>query len=440
MKSEKIIKLVGICLILLALIINPFVIEQLFDPDKNIGTVTILKIIVFEGVVFSVGFIAFKYSEKVIKIKKNELILLIIVLLLCFVVLEVSSRVYLCNFADSSVQSRFLLYGECGMKSVPGIPILSPHHYLNYYQTPDYKSKDGLNLHNSLGFRGEEITLPKPKGTYRIVILGGSSAYTAAVKDWHKDWARKLQKELRQIYNNDNIEVINAACGGWNSWESLINLEFRVLDIEPDMIIIYHGTNDVHTRQINPEFYTGDNSGRRKQWEGPEYPFYYKSMVIRIFTGINPEGGIEAFVGAEDTFPRALKDPGFNEKLNMTPMEAVKKNPPIFFERNLRNMIAIAKEHNISVLLSTWAHSNQFGDYTATPHYEYGFKENNEAVKKVGKSHNIPVYDFASEMPIDKQYWHDGRHVNEKGAELKGKLFAQFIKNNDLLKLPTINI
>lgn len=89
-------------------------------------------------------------------------------------------------------------------------------------------------------------------------------------------------------------------------------------------------------------------------------------------------------------------------------------------------MIALSKEHNISVLLSTWAHSNQFDDYAASPHYEYGFSENNEVVKKVGKSHSIPVYDFASEMPMDKQYWSDGdgRHVNEKGAELKGKLLV----------------
>lgn len=428
MGLENVIKAMGICLMLFALVTNPFIIGQLFAADKTIHSIAIiLRIIIFELVVFSFGLIVFIYSKKIIKIKKNELFFLILVLSLCFVVLEAGTRVYLCNFASSGVQSKYLLYGECGIT-----PIYSPHHYLNYYGSPNYKSKDGLNMHNSLGFRGDEIAIPKLEGTYRIVILGGSTAYTIGVKDWRKDWARQLQKELRESYNYDKIEVINGALGGWNSWESLINLEFRVLDIEPDMIIIYHGTNDVHTRLTNQEFYKGDNSGRRKQWVEPKFPIFLHSAVIRIITGINPEGGIGAFIDAETT-AGLTKDPSFNKKLNMTPMEAIKKNPPIYFERNLRNMIALSKEYNISVLLSTWAHSNQLDDYAASPHYEVGFKENNEVVKKVAKLHNVPCYDFESEMPKDKRYWSDGRHVNEEGAKIKGELFAKFIYENRLI-------
>lgn len=77
------------------------------------------------------------------------------------------------------MQSKYLLYGECGITP----SLYSPHHYLNYYGSPNYKSKDGLNMHNSLGFRGDEIAIPKLEGTYRIVILGGSTAYTIGVKD-----------------------------------------------------------------------------------------------------------------------------------------------------------------------------------------------------------------------------------------------------------------
>lgn len=104
-----------------------------------------------------------------------------------------------------------------------------------------------------------------------------------------------------------------------------------MLDIEPDMIIIYHGTNDVHTRLTNPEFYKGDNSGRRKQWVEPKFPIFLHSAVIRIITGINPEGGIGAFIDAETT-AGLTKDPSFNKKLNMTPMEAIKKNPPFILK------------------------------------------------------------------------------------------------------------
>ena len=68
-----------------------------------------------------------------------------------------------------------------------------------------------------------------------------------------------LEKILVEKYKYENIEVINAGVPGYTSWETLINFQFRVLDIEPDLIIIYHGTNDTHARLVLPKFYQSDN-------------------------------------------------------------------------------------------------------------------------------------------------------------------------------------
>ena len=57
----------------------------------------------------------------------------------------------------------------------------------------------------------------------------------------------------------------------------------------------------------------------------------------------------------------------------------------------------------------------------------------NVVVKEVGAENNVLVYDFVKDMPKDKKYWVDGRHVNDAGAELKGKLFAEYIYKNDLV-------
>jgi lysophospholipase L1-like esterase len=61
------------------------------------------------------------------------------------------------------------------------------------------------------------------------------------------------------------VQVINAGVGGYNCWEVLINLELRVLDLDPDLIIIYEGRNDVRAGLVEPASYRGDDSGRRKQ-------------------------------------------------------------------------------------------------------------------------------------------------------------------------------
>ena len=54
----------------------------------------------------------------------------------------------------------------------------------------------------------------------------------------------------------------------------------------------------------------------------------------------------------------------------------------------------------------------------------------------LGEQHDVPVYDFAAEMPPDRKYWNDGIHVNAEGATLKGRLFAEFLESSGLL--PTV--
>ncbi len=114
--------------------------------------------------------------------------------------------------------------------------------------------------------------------------------------------------------------------------------------------------------------------------------------------------------------------------------EILEKNPPVYFQRNLENMIAIAKEHGIEVLFSTWAYSPYLNDYASKGDYQKGFQENNEVVKEVANRNHIPLFDFAAVMPQDAKYWADGRHVNEVGALEKATLFAEFIDTQGLIK------
>ena len=119
---------------------------------------------------------------------------------------------------------------------------------------------------------------------------------------------------------------------------------------------------------------------------------------------------------------------------DVDPAKILEKNPPIYFQRNLENMIAIAKEHGIEVLFATWAYSPYLNDYASKDYYQQGFQENNEVVREVANRHHVPLFDFAAVMPQDAKYWADGRHVNEAGALEKATLFAEFIHTQRLIK------
>ena len=189
----------------------------------------------------------------------SNVLIAFISLIISFFVAEIGLRIFLQNFASEYTFLRYASYNQLLKRYGETGRIYSPHPYLGFYLTPNYSK--GANVHNSLGYRGDEIILPKPRSEYRIVCIGGSTTYTSQVKDYHWSYPYLLQNNLAEM-GYENVTVINAGVPGWSTWESLINFQFRVLDLEPDMIIVYHAVNDVGPRIVwPPEAYQGDNFG-----------------------------------------------------------------------------------------------------------------------------------------------------------------------------------
>jgi hypothetical protein len=102
--------------------------------------------------------------------------------------------------------------------------------------------------HNSLGFRGPEIARNKPAGVRRVTCIGASTTYGL---DLSPEQAYPAQ--LGQLLNAEHgrWEVINAGVPGWISTEILINLQLRVLPLEPDVVVILEGRNEILPQTYN---------------------------------------------------------------------------------------------------------------------------------------------------------------------------------------------
>jgi hypothetical protein len=408
-KFFLILRIILILLIILGVWFNYHYYPFLYFKKLSLGR---LMIAILIQVAWFGGALLLIFGKNLVYRRRKEILLFFIVLLICLGLLEIGLRVF-----------------------CPQRPLYSPHPYLNYYGTPNYRSSDGLNRHNSFGFRGPEITTPKPKGVFRIFLLGASSTYTIKVKDWHKDFARQLEEDLRKRYHYQKIEVVNAGIPGWTSWETLINFQFRILELEPDLIIVYHGASDLHARLVDPQHYRADNTGSRKQWQKVSFLSPFNLRLIQDLVQL-PEKTFDIKAPTSGM----TENSGYSRILKMTPSETLEKNPPIYFARNLRNLITLAKKEQVSVLLATWAYSDQFPDYIPTPHCQLGLKEHRELVKKVGLSEKVPVYDFASQMPKSKEFWSEGRHLNEKGSQLKGRLFGRYIFRNRIINREVLKL
>lgn len=419
----------GIILIVAGLLLRRLI-EITLVPDARIQSPVYLALIYAFQLLAIVSGLFLLIKQPAIRMpSKATLILPLFSILLTFSLLEIGARVWLDHLATPEQYDRYVLFTSIK----PADYAWTPHPYLTYYPTPNYRK--GRTSHNSLGYRNDEFPLAKPEGVYRIAVLGGSSTYDVRIEDNAATFTAQLEKLLKEGYGYKNVQVINAGVPGYNSWEILANLEFRVLDLNPDLVIIYEGINDVHARLVEPSAYRGDDLGRRQVWHAPRVALWEHSAVLRIVSrtlNITRQVSVDDFVSS----PTYLSWP-FEDRLsedNLDPAEILKENPPVYVRRNLENMIAIAKEHGVEIMFSTWAYSPYLNDYVSQGYYQQGLKEDNDLIKEVATDEHIPLFDFAAVMPQDVKYWADGRHSTEAGALLKAKLFAGFIDAQGLIE------
>ncbi len=129
------------------------------------------------------------------------------------------------------------LYGE---RVNPNAWIFEEHPYVVALPIGNKSySVNGIEIHhNSLGFRGAEF---QNKGTKkRVVAIGGSTTYCVDVSD--KDtWPAQLESLLGSEY-----EVLNLGMAGHSTAEHLYLLGSLVPRLEPDVIVMQIGLNDLH--------------------------------------------------------------------------------------------------------------------------------------------------------------------------------------------------
>lgn len=352
--------------------------------------------------------------------------------------LEGASRLFLAYFATPEQFSYYASLSQLEKRNE--VSKFTPHRYLGYVPTPNYHR--GANKHNRLGFRGDEFAVPKPPGVYRIVCLGGSTTYSMGVDDYTDSYPYRLQQELREE-GSAPVEVINAGVPGYASVESLINFELRVLDLEPDMLIVYHGINDVHLRLVwPPSVYRGDGLASARGRSGLDAPSLLESsslirMLLVRAKKIEPHGSLLRILGPvpEAAYSRELLRQyeagsyphGVFETVPARTM--LERNRPIYFERNIRGILAIARLHRVAVLLSTFGLAESgAGPAWLPPEYHSAIAEHNEMLGAIAAETQTPLVDIRALVPGSEEFYSDSYHFTEAGNRLRAKIYAEHIR------------
>jgi hypothetical protein len=143
-----------------------------------------------------------------------------------------------------------LLVAEAAVRLLYGAP---PHwrtpqvrHELTGYGYKPAPGQDawsgGAPVHtNAHGFRGPEWVVPKPPGTFRVMVLGDSLSFGNLVA-YEDTYAARLQQALGDP--GGPVEVLLAASGGWDTAQELAFLEQEGLRYEPDAVVLGFFYND----------------------------------------------------------------------------------------------------------------------------------------------------------------------------------------------------
>ena len=90
----------------------------------------------------------------------------------------------------------------------------------------------------SLGAARFHYAIPKPRGVYRIAMLGGSTVYGRGVRAPQQSLPAHFARRF------PGVEVINAGVMGYASGQEMLYLTSELLDYQPDLVIAYDGANE----------------------------------------------------------------------------------------------------------------------------------------------------------------------------------------------------
>ena len=288
------------------------------------------------------------------------------------------------------------------------------HPYLPFVLTPNYES------HNSYGFRGKDFKIAKQDGVKRVIAIGASTTYGIYVRS-DETYTSQLEQSLSQ--NGIRAEVLNAGVPGYVSVDNLLHLQLRVLPLQPDVVIVYQGRNEMFPQAFTnfsldySHYRIGDYSFRTSNYlHKPLFRFSNLLMILASYRGDRfgwswrAETPIYGSIRWEnlptsDQVIENLKDPNRNR----------------VYRETVESMVSISKTRNITIILGTMAFVAErlaTGVLRNDPAIYHALQdqveENNKLVREIAKVHGVPLVDTGS-LSSEPGLMIDDCHFNAKG-------------------------
>ena len=264
---------------------------------------------------------------------------------------------------------------------------------------------------NSLGFPGEEIDIPKPEGTFRILFLGDSisqQGYPVLVE---------------QILNAgrgaaaSRVESVVLAVNGYSSYQGRMLAEQYGRALQPDLVVVQFGWNDHWLALGQPD--AQKNFAPPSRWQIRAHAAYRKSRAL------------QGYVWAWQRLGRATATG-----------TGVVRVPPAAYRQNLLAIRSLFEAAGVPVVFVTApaAHARLGVPQEITAR---GFAVDADSVVRTHRQYNRIVRQVAREgwlldmearfdtLPaarLQSLFQPDGIHLSQDGMDVYARWVADFLK------------
>jgi lysophospholipase L1-like esterase len=302
------------------------------------------------------------------------------------------------------------------------------HAYLPFALNPAFPG------HNSLGLRGPPIARGKPPGVRRLACIGASTTYGLDVEE-DETYPARLAAMLREQHGP--FELVNAGVPGWVSIEMLVDLQLRVLPLDPDVVVIYEGRNEVfpqayngfrddYAHYRNPDFsYVVSNYGHKSLFRWSRL-----AMLLCTLRGERFGWSEEAEHPLYGGLMRSNRPSTAEVVANLA--EGSRTEP---YRRNLAAMVTLCRAAGKSVVLATMAFvpekllMNELdADDALRAPLAAQVARNNDVIRAVGRELGVPVVETAV-LAREPDLFIDDCHMKPAGHQRQAELvFATVAK------------
>jgi len=276
---------------------------------------------------------------------------------------------------------------------------------------PEPGSEVGPIRVNAKGFRGPELEDPKPPGRLRIAFLGGSTTFCAEASRLETTWPYLVVAGLRRDHPEADFDYVNAAVGGFSTRESLVNLERRVAPLDPDVLFVYHATDD-----LTQDSRIAAREQRLWEPENQEPGFIGRHWITWFLI----EKNLRSLRSRRRRGPKLEIDPTelaapFRRRLD-TLLDACESVAQVTVVGTFCHRVR--REQSPAERETACASSLYYMPFLTPDDLLDAFEEYDRVIREVTAHHDVTLVELEDAIPPDSRHFNDSVHLKDPGLAL----------------------